>query len=336
MLLIYGECRKNATLALTVYRNRYPGRRHPNKNYFRRLEQYFRTEPRRQLDEEANEEAEVLTLSFVELHPTCSLRQIEMEMGIPRESARRILKRNGFRSYKYNIPQHLYETDFERRLLFCLWFQEQNNLEQDLTNIILFTDESRFTKNGMFNRQNSRYWSRQNLHLLRQGRFQEIFGINVWMGVVGHHIIGPIFFEGNLTGQRYLDFLQHEIENLINNLPNYQNLYFQQDGAPPHNARITTQYLNYRFPNRWIGTNGPVRWPARSPDLTPMDFFIWPFLKEKVYGQGPPLNLNQLRNRIEIAVNLITPVILENVKREFNRRIEMCVRENGGHVEHLL
>jgi hypothetical protein len=50
-------------------------------------------------------------------------------------------------------------------------------------------------------------------------------------------------------------------------------MFFQQDGAPAHNAIIVKQKLNEMFPNRWIGTYGVVPWPARSPDLTSLDFF---------------------------------------------------------------
>jgi len=52
-----------------------------------------------------------------------------------------------------------------------------------------------------------------------------------------------------------------------------QNMYFQQDGTPAHNAIVVRQYLNEHFPNRWIGTHGVIQWPARFPDLTRLDFF---------------------------------------------------------------
>ena len=54
-----------------------------------------------------------------------------------------------------------------------------------------------------------------------------------------------------------------------------QRLWFQHDGAPAHFVLDVKEYLNNVFPNRWIGRSGPVQWPPRSPDLTPMDFFIW-------------------------------------------------------------
>ena len=33
-----------------------------------------------------------------------------------------------------------------------------------------------------------------------------------------------------------------------------------------------------------MGRRGSHEWPARSPDLTPCDFFLWGWLKEQVYS----------------------------------------------------
>ncbi|KAJ8942385.1 hypothetical protein NQ318_011732 [Aromia moschata] len=84
-------------------------------------------------------------------------------------------------------------------------------------------------------------WSfaRENPHLFRQGAFQESFGVNVWIGVIGTRIVGPIFFENLLTADQYLQFLSNEIADFLENLPinEYFHIYYQQDGAPAHNAR---------------------------------------------------------------------------------------------------
>ncbi|KAJ8912869.1 hypothetical protein NQ315_008003 [Exocentrus adspersus] len=60
-------------------------------------------------------------------------------------------------------------------------------------------------------------------------------------------------------------------------------IIFQQDGAPPHNSRGTHQLLDRLFGNRWIGTNGPIWSPPRSPDMTPLDFFLWGLVRNEVY-----------------------------------------------------
>ena len=60
-------------------------------------------------------------------------------------------------------------------------------------------------------------------------------------------------------------------------------MYFQRDGAPPHYSRLVREYLHASFPNRWLGRLGPVAWPPRSPDLTPLDYYIWGHMKTLVY-----------------------------------------------------
>ena len=47
-----------------------------------------------------------------------------------------------------------------------------------------------------------------------------------------------------------------------------------QDGAPPHYANPVKIWLNDKFAGKWLGRRGAIDWPARSPDLTPADFFL--------------------------------------------------------------
>jgi len=37
--------------------------------------------------------------------------------------------------------------------------------------------------------------------------------------------------------------------------------------------------LNESFPNRWLGRGGTVAWPPMSPDLTPIDYYLWGHMK---------------------------------------------------------
>ncbi|GFX13736.1 uncharacterized protein TNCV_599461 [Trichonephila clavipes] len=53
-----------------------------------------------------------------------------------------------------------------------------------------------------------------------------------------------------------------------------QELWFQQDGATCHTARATIGLLKDTFGDRLISRFGPVNWPPRSCDLTPLDYFL--------------------------------------------------------------
>ena len=60
-------------------------------------------------------------------------------------------------------------------------------------------------------------------------------------------------------------------------------IIFQQDGAPPYWGLLVRGFLNETFPDRWIGRDGPIPWPPCSPDITPLDFFLWGYVKDIVY-----------------------------------------------------
>lgn len=338
MLLIYGECKKNSVQAAALYARRYPDRNHPNRRQFAKEEEKLRRAPNN--DDERfiiNENTEIEVLAHVEVNPTSFTREIARHAAISHQSVWKILKKHKYKSFKYQLHQHLYEDDGARRMIFCNWVLEKYGQDREFHKNILFSDESRFTNNGMFNRNNCRYWATENQHLVREGNFQERFGFNVWAGIKNNRIIGPIIFDGPLTGERYLEFLQNEIEDGIDNLPLAQQgqLYFQQDGAPPHNSRNVAAYLNNRFGEQWIGTNGPVRWPARSPDLTCIDFFLWAHLKNIVYSTAVYTRVD-LENRVRMAFDNISPTELQNVQDNFIKRIRKCRDQNGGHFEQLL
>ena len=57
---------------------------------------------------------------------------------------------------------------------------------------------------------------------------------------------------------------------------------FHQDDAPAHYTHRSRRYFDNKRPENWIGRSGPVEWPARSPYLTPCDFYLREHLKEKV------------------------------------------------------
>lgn len=113
------------------------------------------------------------------------------------------------------------------------------------------------------------------------------------------------------------------------------HIYYQQDGAPPHFTQSVKDFLNETFPERWIGRGGPMPWPPRSPDLTPLDFYMWGFIKDRVY-RTEVKDLAELKKRISDCCKTVTPDMLAMVRNEMDSRIHICQEVNGGTFEQLL
>ena len=83
---------------------------------------------------------------------------------------------------------------------------------------------------------------------------------------------------------------------------------------------------------------GPCRprtWPTRPPDLTPCDYFLWGYVKDKMFVPPQPVSMPDLKNRITAAVETITPDLLSRVWQEFDYRLDVCRVTKSAYVEHL-
>jgi hypothetical protein len=112
-------------------------------------------------------------------------------------------------------------------------------------------------------------------------------------------------------------------------------MWLQHDCAPPHYYRRVRQYLDNWRGDHWIGRGGPVAWPARSTDLTPLDFFLWGFVKQEVY-QEKPTTSQDMKNRIRNVFQTIRRETLSNVRGTFIRRLNLCLEQNVQIFEHLV
>ncbi|KAJ8932570.1 hypothetical protein NQ318_007619 [Aromia moschata] len=136
----------------------------------------------------------------------------------------------------------LNDDDPDRRLEFCEIMANRCQDNPLFIKKILFSDEATFVVNGTVNKQNCIYWSTEYPHWMVKANTQYSEKVNVWDGIINSQIIGPYFFDGTLTGARYLDFLQNVLVPELRMLfpdddnPNEidRNIWFQQDGAIPH------------------------------------------------------------------------------------------------------
>ena len=69
--------------------------------------------------------------------------------------------------------------------------------------------------------------------------------------------------------------------------------------------------LNRQLPGKWIARCGPIAWPARSPDVTPLDFFFWDYVKDCVFS-NPLKDIEGLKDRITEVITLFNTDMLAN------------------------
>jgi len=230
-------------------------------------------------------------------------------------SVQNIAKKHKYHAYLAHPVQLLQANDYERRLNFIAHCMVKIDDDTEFLKRILWTDEAKFHNNGQVNHHNNHYWSDLNPHWMNETNRQVRWGINVWCGITDEYLIGPYFFEENLNGNKYLDFLKNDLPILLENIPlqHRLNLIWQQDGAPAHNTLAVRAYLNKVYGNNWFGTHSPIiQWPARSPDLSALEFFLWGYLKNEVY-KDEVKSVDELKQKIKDSCKKIKTSIIKKV-----------------------
>ncbi len=258
-----------------------------------------------------------------------STRRLAVQVGVSRTSVRRTLHKLQLHPYKCSMLQELKPPDYEKRTRFCRWFLRfvrEHGLA--FCDHVYYSDEAWFHLTGYVNAQNNRYWSGENPRLFTETSLHPQ-KIGVWCAISRARIIGPIFFEGVVTGEVYRNIIEQFISLLE---PDDAYCWFQQDGARCHTSAETMDMLRSFFDDRLISSG---LWPPRSPDLSIPDFYLWGYLKSVVYVNNPQ-TIEQLKQNITDAINAIPVATLKKVFRNAVRRARICVSEAGHHFQQLL
>lgn len=271
-------------------------------------------------------------------NPTQSTRKRSSALNVSRTSLQRILKKDLLmHPYKIQLVQELKETDAIQRVNYA---NEMFNRFTSFNNI-MFSDEAHFHINGHVSKQNCRYWSPINPKLKHQKPLHSP-KVTVWAAMSAHGIIGPYFFEDGrgravtVTSERYVAMIEEFFTQKLQNFPGFNaRTWFQQDGATSHTSNTAMPVIRQLFPNKVISKRGDISWPPRSPDLTPMDFFLWGYLKAKVYDSNPR-SINDLKENIRREMASISAVTCRAVIDNFRRRLQECRDCNGLHLDDVI
>ncbi|GFV62566.1 transposable element Tc3 transposase [Trichonephila clavipes] len=174
-------------------------------------------------------------------------------------------------------------------------------------------DEAHFWLNGYVNKQNCRIWSEANPQVYVETPLHPE-KLTVWCALWAGGIIGPYFFK-NDEGRN--------------------ELWFQQGGATCHTARATIDLLKDTFGDRLISRFGLVNWPARSCDLTPLDYFLWGYVKSLVYADKPQ-TLDHLEDNIRRVIAYIRPQMLGKVIENWTSGLDYIQASHGSPMQEII
>ena len=113
---------------------------------------------------------------------------------------------------------------------------------------------------------------------------------------------------------------------------------FQQDGAPAHTSRRAQGWLEQQTPEQQTPDFvNKDEWPPNSPDLNPLDYYVWGAMLHKCQQFVPkPRTVAELRAMLEVIWNDLPHESIQKAILAFRKRLQACCQSEGGHFEHLL
>lgn len=276
--------------------------------------------------------------------PVKSIRKLKSQINFDASigSLSKIIHNNlGLKPYKVQIVQHIPIRGFERRKNFAgIWKMKLN--DENILDKIIFTDEAHFELQGFVNTQNYRIWGSESPRIIiPKKKFPErvtVFcGLNIKLG-----ILGPYYFEDGkerpvtVNSANYKELLEQEvIPDIIKKGYTPNHFWYQQDNASAHTTEEMLAYLESIFEKKIILNKTTFEWPPNSPDLNPLDFFFWGYLKDKVF-KYKNRNRNKLKENFSDCIKSIEPELIEKVIHAFPSRIEKCLKAEGEYFEGII
>lgn len=266
-----------------------------------------------------------------------SIRQVSANLHISRATVQRIAKGAlHLHPYRAEVKHGLLDADFVQRMELCRNILEQVPLQHAA---IVFVDEATFRTDGTVNLWNDRLWAVAGTRpdIPAAGQHQNAERTTVLAAFSRDWLGGPYFFPGTVTAAAYRDMLQHFLLPDLE-AANVGDVWFLQDGAPAHTAFETREFLLDTFgADRLIGRFFDVPWPSRSPDLNPVDFFLWGYMRDRVYARGGFQGKAQLDAAILEAFNWTRENRMDavrNAAESFPARLQECIANDGRQLRH--
>ncbi|GFW61483.1 putative LOC100569746 [Trichonephila clavipes] len=138
-----------------------------------------------------------------------------------------------------------------------------------------------------------------------------------------------LHFKYDQARRRFVEWAQNEFAVV----PNFHKRILFSDEA----HFWLNGYVNKQNCRIWSEANPqvPVNWPPRSCDLTPLDYFLWGYVKSLVYADKPQ-TLDHLEDNIRRVIADIRPQMLEKVIENWTSRLDYIRARRGSHMPEII
>ena len=265
-----------------------------------------------------------------------STRKIAQRLALSQTTVQNIMTRDlGLKAYKPQVVQVLTKKHQETRVACCKEFAKQDPFFWENT---WFSDEAHFDLNGTINKQNDRWWS-DSAPDYKVGQVAHPQRVTVFAAV--HQTKGIVwcFMEGNIDTTKYIAALD---ANLFPKMRERQVddadfSIWQQDGASCHTSHLSLAFLaDQQFlaiVSKGAKGEFDLEWPPCSPDLNPCDYFLWGYLKSRVWTRKIE-TIAALKDAIVEEIALLDSVDRAKITHaiaRFPERVNDCIAAAGGH-----
>lgn len=263
-----------------------------------------------------------------------SYRKLASEHNISKSSMELLVKNDlKLKAFKKTRRHGLTSKNIQDRKRKCKLL-----LERHANSNIVFSDEKLFLLQPSLNSQNDRMYAASSMdipqHKKTIQRFQNVKKVMVW-GAISKDVKFPlIFVEENVkvTAKYYKrEILKKNLLPYANRVFENNPWVFQQDGAPSHTAKIVQQWLRANVPD-FIEKDA---WPASSPDLNPLDYFVWGYmlsqLKTLEITNKP--DLEEFKSFLTEIWGHIPMEMVRAACTSFPQRLRRVIRANGERFE---
>ncbi|GFV19837.1 transposable element Tcb2 transposase [Trichonephila clavipes] len=150
-------------------------------------------------------------------------------------------------------------------------------------------------------------------------------GVLVWGGIMlGSRADLHVFDAGSFNGTRYCNEILLPYVHLFTGAMGLQFL-FMDDNAPCHRTVAAEQLLESEDIER-------MDWPARSPDLNPIEH-VWDFLGRRLAARTlPPFTIRELRLALQDEWAAMPQQLIDTLILSMGRRCETCLVVRGDHI----